>query len=201
MEKQMVYFRIKTADGREYVGSVQGFGGQLGGGAAHCGPEREQEVALRELQDCIARINETGRWGARVLEAREAPGHCIVKSVMDWKVPHDGAFNRQFVPLAGATATVLDDTEVRTIQPGTCRVDLPDEKAIEAARLIADRTAALDVEWAKRVVANEDYLPWADVHRAKEILGMPTDGMTAEQKAAYARIASREGAQRAPAGS
>lgn len=136
----MVYFRIKTADGREYVGSVQGFGGQLGGGAAHCGPVREKEVALEELCHCIAHINETGQWGPCVLEAREAPGHCFVRSVKDWKVPHDGAFNTHCVPLAGAKVTVLSDAEVQSIPPGTCRVDIPDIKATEAARLLAARS-------------------------------------------------------------
>lgn len=130
----MAYFRIQTADGRTYVGSVQGFGGQLGGGAAHLGPEREKQVALQELQGCIEHIATTGRWGGNVLEAREAPGHCYVKSVKDWKVPHDGAFNCQLVPLAGATVALLDDDEVRRMPPGTCRLDVPDEKAEEAAR-------------------------------------------------------------------
>jgi hypothetical protein len=134
---ELVYFRIKTADGRRYVGSVQGFGGQLGGGAAHCGPVREKEVASRELQHCIDHINETGRWAGSVLEAKEAPGHCFVKSVKDWKVPHDAAFNCQLVPLAGASFELLSDDEVMHIQPGTCREDIPDELAAIAARLIA----------------------------------------------------------------
>lgn len=43
----MIYFRIRTADGRVFVGSVQGFGGHLGGGVAHLGHEREKEIALR----------------------------------------------------------------------------------------------------------------------------------------------------------
>ena len=135
----MVYFRIKTADGRCYVGSVQGFGGQLGGGAAHCGPEREKAVALDQLQTCIDHLNTTGRWSGSVLEVKEAPGHCYVKSVKDWKVPHDGAFNVHRAPLAGASAVVLSDDEIRDIQPGTCRVDVPDEKAILAAQLIMQR--------------------------------------------------------------
>lgn len=131
------YFRIRTADGRRYVGSVQGFGGQLGGGAAHLGPEREKQAALRELQTCINHLNATGRWGGPVLESRAMPGHCIVRSVKDWKVPHDGCFNRHEVPLAGATVALLSDDEVRTIPPGTCREDRGDEKALEAAQLIA----------------------------------------------------------------
>lgn len=132
-----VYFRIRTADGRRYVGSVQGFGGQLGGGAAHCGPEREKQAALRELQTCIDHLNARGRWGGPVLESRENPGHCFVKSVKDWKVPHDGCFNCHEVPLAGATVKVLSDDEVGTIPPGTCREDQPDDKALEAAQRIA----------------------------------------------------------------
>lgn len=135
----MVYFRIRAADGRIFVGSVQGFGGQLGGGAAHLGPEREKAIALQELRRCIEVINRSGRWGPCVLEAREAPGHCIVKSVMDWKVPHDGAFNCHYVPLAGAVVEVLSDEEVRNIPPGTCRQDVPDEKAAIAARLLSER--------------------------------------------------------------
>jgi len=60
-----------------------------------------------------------------------------VKSVKDWKVPNDGAFNVHHVPLAGATFVVLSDEEVQAIQPGTCREDIPDEKAaIAADRLI-----------------------------------------------------------------
>ena len=137
----MVYFRISTVDGRCFVGSVQGFGGQLGGGAAHCGPDREKTVALNELQRCIDNLNATGRWTGSVLEAKEAPGHCYVKSVKDWKVPNDGAFNCHSVPLAGATVAVLSDEEVRAIPPGTCREDIPDEKAALAARLIAARGA------------------------------------------------------------
>ncbi|NMG28425.1 hypothetical protein [Aromatoleum evansii] len=133
----MVYFRIRTAEGRRYVGSVQGFGGQLGGGAAHLGPEREKEVALRELQHCIDHLKATGRWGGRVLEVKKAPGHCYVKSVKDWKVPHDGAFNVCHVPLAGATVEVLSDEAVRAIPPGTCLESMPDEKVTEAARLLA----------------------------------------------------------------
>lgn len=42
-----------------------------------------------------------------------------------------------------------------------------------------------DLEWARRTVANQDYLPWADVRRAKEILGLPKDGLTPEEQAAY----------------
>lgn len=133
----MVYFRITTADGRRYVGSVQGFGGQLGGGAAHAGPAREKVAAMTELQDCIEHINATGLWGGRVLESREMPGHCFVTSVKDWKVPHDGKFNQHLVPLAGATVAVLSDEEVRNIHPGTCREDVSDEKVEEAIRLIA----------------------------------------------------------------
>ena len=107
----MVYFRITTADGRRYVGSVQGHGGQLGGGAAHCGPAREREVAANELQHTIDAISHSGRWSGTVLEVREKPGHCIVKSVKDWKVPNDGAFNVHHVPLAGATFVVLSDED------------------------------------------------------------------------------------------
>jgi hypothetical protein len=118
----VTYFKITTADGQVFVGSVQGFGGQLGGGAAHLGRERENAAASRELHRCIEVINTTGRWGPSVLEHRSKPGHCIVKSVMDWKVPHHSAFNSQFVPLAGATATVLTDDEIRGIAPGTCRI-------------------------------------------------------------------------------
>ena len=129
----MVYFRITTADGRRYVGSVQGHGGQLGGGAAHCGPAREREVAANELQHTIDAISHSGCWSGTVLEVREKPGHCIVKSVKDWKVPNDGAFNVHQVPLAGATFVVLSDEEVREIPPGTCREDIPDEKAAVAA--------------------------------------------------------------------
>lgn len=133
----MVYFRIRTAEGRRYVGSVQGFGGPLGGGAAHLGPQREKEVALRELQHCIDHLNATRRWAGAALEVKKAPGHCYVKSVKDWKVPHDGAFNIHHVPLAGATVEVLSDEAVRAIPPGTCLESMPDEKVIEAARLLA----------------------------------------------------------------
>ena len=129
----MVYFRINTADGRRYVGSVQGHGGQLGGGAAHCGPAREREVAASEPQASIDAISYTGRWSGSALEVRENPGHCFVKSVKDWKIPNDGTFNVHHVPLAGATFVVLSDEEVRAIQPGTCREDIPDEKAEIAA--------------------------------------------------------------------
>ena len=52
-------------------------------------------------------------------------------------------------------------------------------------------------EWAERVVANEDYLPWADVASAKEILGIPVDGLTEREKAAYAKITSKP-AQKLP---
>lgn len=138
----MVYFRITTADGRRYVGSVQGHGGYLGGGAAHCGPAREREAAARELQRSIDAITHTGRWSGAALEVRENPGHCIVKSVKDWKVPHDGAFNVHHVPLAGATFIVLSDEEVRMIPPGTCREDIPDEKAAEAADRLKDHQEA-----------------------------------------------------------
>ena len=134
----MVYFHIKTADGREFVGSVQGFGGLLGGGAAHLGPEREKTVAIGELQNCIERLNESGRM-VGVYEPKEAPGHCQVKSVYDWKVPHDGCFNFQIVPLKGATARLLTADEIRTIPPGTCRYDVPDPKAQDAAYLLKSR--------------------------------------------------------------
>lgn len=43
-------------------------------------------------------------------------------------------------------------------------------------------------EWAEKTVAGEDYLPWADVAAAKEFLGIPVDGLTDEEKAAYAKI-------------
>ena len=129
----MVYFRITTADGRRYVGSVQGHGGQLGGGAAHCGRTRERDVAADELQHSIDGITHSRCWSGTVLEARESPGYCIVKSVKDWKVPNDGAFNVHHVPLVGATFVVLSDEEIRRIPPGTCREDIKDEKAEIAA--------------------------------------------------------------------
>ena len=134
----MAYVEITTADGRTYVGSVQGFGGPIGGGAAHLGPEREKASALRILQHAIDSVNHTGRV-VGVYEPRNAPGHCQVTSVHDWKVPWDGAFNKHYVPLRGATARVLSDEESRQIPPGTCRVDVPDPKAQEAAELIKDR--------------------------------------------------------------
>jgi hypothetical protein len=129
----MVCFRITTADGRRYVGSVLGHGGELGGGAAHCGPTREKEAAARELQHSIDALDRTGRWSGAVLQVRENPGHCFVTSVKDWQVPHDGAFNVHHIPLAGAKFTVLSEDEILSIQPGTCREDIPDEKAALAA--------------------------------------------------------------------
>lgn len=49
----------------------------------------------------------------------------------------------------------------------------------------------VDTEWAVRTVANEDYLPWADVQKAKQILGIPIDGLTEREKADYARVKER----------
>lgn len=40
--------------------------------------------------------------------------------------------------------------------------------------------SAADRAWAERIVANEDYMPWADVRRAKEMLGLPTESDDAE---------------------
>lgn len=47
------------------------------------------------------------------------------------------------------------------------------------------------IEWAKRVVANEDYLPWADVQDAKKILGLPVGGLTREEQSAYDKAVGR----------
>lgn len=69
--------------------------------------------------------------------------------------------------------------------------------AFEAAQYSLKVNAALlldaqkSTEWAERVVANEDYLPWSDVAEAKEILGIPVDGLTESEKSAYAKITSK----------
>lgn len=43
-------------------------------------------------------------------------------------------------------------------------------------------------EVAIRTVANEDYLPWADVHQAKRMLGIPIDGLTESEQVLYASL-------------
>ena len=47
-------------------------------------------------------------------------------------------------------------------------------------------------EWAKRVLQHEDYMPWGNVKRAKEILGLPRDGLTPEEQAQYDRVVGRQ---------
>lgn len=48
------------------------------------------------------------------------------------------------------------------------------------------------IEWAKRTLENEDYLPWADVAKAKEILGLPKDGLTEVEQKAYDKAVNHE---------
>lgn len=72
-----------------------------------------------------------------MLEARESRGHCYVTSVYDWKVPHSGTFNEHLVPLKGATVDALSGAELRSIHPGTCRLDVVDEKSVLARQLMA----------------------------------------------------------------
>lgn len=78
-------------------------------------------------------------------------------------------------------------------------------QTLEEAKLLAEKFAgagqpaatrerthsAKEIAWAKQTVANPDYLPWADVRRAREILGIPHEGLTDEEAAAYAKIRAR----------
>lgn len=48
------------------------------------------------------------------------------------------------------------------------------------------------IEWAKRTLENEDYLPWADVVTAREILGLPKSGLTEDEQKAYDKAVGRE---------
>lgn len=157
----MVNLHITTADGREYVGTVQGFGGSIGGGAAHLGVDREKASALKILQNCIESVNQFGEM-VGVYEPKQAPLHCQIRSVHDWKVPFDGAFNWHWVPLRGATARLLSDEEVMAISPGTCRYDEPDPKALEAAeRLRAEKK--LDDTEAELLPAMKRLLEWESI--------------------------------------
>lgn len=49
-----------------------------------------------------------------------------------------------------------------------------------------------ELEWARKTVAAEDYLPWADVEHAKRILGLPIEGLTDAERAAYAKAISKQ---------
>lgn len=157
----MAYLHITTADGREFVGTVQGFGGSIGSGAAHLGADREKASALRILQHCILSVNHRGRM-VGVYEPQEALLHCQITSVYDWKVPFDGAFNCHYVPLRGAKARLLTDEEVKSIPPGTCRYDEPDPKALEAAGLLRAEKKVADTE-AELLSALERLCEWESI--------------------------------------
>ena len=56
-----------------------------------------------------------------------------------------------------------------------------------------DRTA-----WARRVIQNEDYLPWRDVAEAKKILGIEDRDVVGEFKELFAERAAKQKGQPAP---
>lgn len=50
---------------------------------------------------------------------------------------------------------------------------------------------AEDLAWARKTVAGDGYLPWADVERAKRLLGLPAEGLTEAERAAYAQVVAK----------
>lgn len=84
-----------------------------------------------------------------------------------------------------AYAQQVSDNECLSALRGGDRV--LDAMVAEAFRVPVG-TSSKDLAWAARTVANEDYLPWADVERAKKMLDIQADGLTDEEKAEYAKV-------------
>jgi hypothetical protein len=103
----MVIFEITDATGAVHVGSVQGSGGPLGGGAAHLGHVGERAAAERQLKRLIAHVNIHGSMPPGVASSK--PGCCMVWPRDDSEMTHAELTAAIVdVPLSGASYRVLN---------------------------------------------------------------------------------------------
>lgn len=71
-----VIFEITDASGVSHIGSVQGSGGALGGGASHRGHVHERDAAQRQLTQILHHVNRYGKMPPGIASRKD--GCCMM---------------------------------------------------------------------------------------------------------------------------
>ena len=132
-------------------------------------PEKGKDLNVREVGRRIMKLAE--RNSARFAQANAKRAERMAN--IDSLKTGIAAKEQQLAALDAEVADLSVKAEARR----AIQVPQPDPVAQGggAASLTAEQR-----EWAEKTVANADYLPWAEVKRAREMLGLPVDEPEAE---------------------